>query len=166
MVITLIGMSGSGKSSVAEHLAYLAGGTLLDIDKIIEGEEDEVLEHVLARAGEEEFLQKEARAALALNIEENTIISTGGSIVLSPEAMTFLKEHSTVIYLQTDFEIIEKRIGEGGGRGIVSLGRKSLREIYDERLPLYEQYADATVDVSHGSAEEVAARAYTLVQNL
>ena len=85
--------------------------------------------------------------------------------MLLPEAMAFLKENSKVIYMQTDFETIAQRIGEGGGRGIVGLGRNSLREIYDERLPLYEQYADIIVDTNRASVEDIADRAYALAQS-
>lgn len=158
MTITLIGTSGAGKSAVAERLALALGSRAIDIDKIIEFAENEILEHTLARLGEENFLKLESKTARELIFVENNVISTGGSIVLSADAMDFLKEKTTIVYLFASFETIEHRIGAGDHRGIVGLARKTLREIYDERLPLYEKYADVTVDTNSDTTADVVQR--------
>lgn len=160
MVITLIGMSGAGKSAVAEHLAQLIGGSAVDVDKIIEKEEGELLEFTLERLGEDGFLARESHAARTLPVMPPLVIATGGSIVLSPDAMEHLKNKTTIVYLRAKFETINARIGKGDHRGIVGLARKTLQEIYDERLSLYEQFADTTTDVDEGTAEEIAERIY------
>ncbi|MDD5258038.1 MAG: shikimate kinase [Methanothrix soehngenii] len=91
------------------------------------------------------FFKNSARFDLFLRCR-NSVIATGGSVVMSPRAMEHLISAGTVIYLKVPFEEIEKRLGNISGRGIVLFAGQSLRMMYDQRVSLYEQYADITID--------------------
>jgi len=91
------------------------------------------------------FFKNSARLDLFLRCK-NSVIATGGSVVMSPRAMEHLISAGTVVYLKVPFEEIEKRLGNISGRGIVLFAGQSLRMMYDQRVSLYEQYADITID--------------------
>ena len=158
MNISLIGMSGAGKSATARELAKHMDAALIEVDTLIEQQTGETLAKTLERLGEEAFVTLEAAAVFALAPGTDSIISTGGSVVLSPGAMARLAQISTIVYLRVPFETIEARIGAGGGRGIVGLGRKTLHQLYDERLPLYERHAHITVSAAKETPERITRR--------
>jgi shikimate kinase len=91
------------------------------------------------------FFKNSARLDLFLRCR-NSVIATGGSVVMSPRAMEHLISAGTVVYLKVPFEEIEKRLGNISGRGIVLFAGQSLGMMYDQRVSLYEQYADITID--------------------
>jgi shikimate kinase len=144
MNITLIGMPASGKSYVGRKVAEALNLSFIEIDALLEKRYQKPLQQILEELGDEAFIQQEA----AITKEEtegkdNLLISTGGSIVYAKETMQYLKDISTVVYLQTSLETIEKRIR--GDRGVVGLGSKTLQELYTERTALYERYADVAL---------------------
>ena len=151
-------MSGAGKSAIAAPLARLLGGEVVDVDALIEVKIGESLPELLAKRGDEEFLRIESEVIRALNPKPDSIIATGGSAVLIPEAMEHLRKISRIVYLAVPFKTIECRRGTGAESSIVGIGSKTLQEIYDERLPLYKKYADVVVDAASGSSRDVAER--------
>lgn len=152
MNITLIGMSGAGKSFIGTRLAQALGLEYVDIDRKLEEAEGKPLGELVRAWGDEEFVRKEAEMAKALSTsKDNLLISTGGSIVYDEAAMRHLKEISKVVYLRVPFAVIEGRVAgiPERERRIIGIGTKTLRQLFDERVPLYEHYADIIVE-AHG----------------
>ena len=156
MNVTLIGMAGAGKSFIGEKVAKKLGLEFLDIDRmLLEPEHDKPLQDILDELGDEKFTQWEERAMIDVTKgKDGLLISTPGSVAYEKKALEHFKKISSVIYLQIPFATIEQRVG-GTRRGIVGLGSKSLRELYDERTPIYEQYADFVVETGTLSEEEI-----------
>lgn len=146
MNITLIGMPGSGKSYVGERLADALGYGFIDPDKKLERLYGKPLQVILDTLGEAEFMTIEADMTLAaIEHDDNTILSTGGSIVYSTETMQKLALVSRVVYLQVPLYVLVVRIGHEP-RGIIGLQDKSFEQLYEERRPLYEKLAAVTTD--------------------
>jgi shikimate kinase len=148
MNITLIGMPGAGKSHIGKELAKHFGFTLIELDSILEKEFGKFLQSVLEDLGEESFLMKQEEDTISeTQGKDNLVISTGGSIIYTEHAMEHLAGISAIIYLKADYETIEKRIS-AIPRGIIGLKDKSLKQLYDERTPLYEKWASHTIDAN------------------
>lgn len=148
--IILIGMPGTGKSVVGKALAKRLGYTFVDADDVIVETTGKTLPEILRTDGLDAFLEIEARVGETMDYE-NTVIATGGSMVLYPEAMAHLKEGSVVVWLQTPFDEIQKRMPKDlYDRGIAAPKGMPLREIYEERRGLYAKYADLIVASREG----------------
>ena len=135
--IVLIGMPGTGKSVVGQALASRLGYEFVDVDDLIVERAGKTLPEILR--------QDEGQVGCDLN-RQHTVIATGGSMVLYPEAMAHLKQDSVVVWLQTPFTQIQERMpADLYDRGIAAPKGESLREIYEDRRDLYAKYADLIV---------------------
>lgn len=143
--ITLIGMPGCGKSTVGVVLAKMLCKTFIDSDLVIQHNEKKRLHKIIEEIGNEGFLKLENRTLATLCVH-NSVIATGGSAVFGKEAMEHLKKCSTVVYIKVSYESLEKRLGSLKQRGVVFEEGQTLRDIYEQRIPLYEKYADITVE--------------------
>ncbi|MCR5324558.1 MAG: shikimate kinase [Lachnospiraceae bacterium] len=143
--IVLIGMPASGKSTVGVILAKILGMDFIDTDILIQQKEGARLSRIIEMNGIDDFLKREERALLDLNVS-GTVIATGGSAVYSDTAMKHLAEGSVVIYLKAKLDEIKKRLGDIKERGVVLKDGESIEEMYNVRSGLYEKYADITVD--------------------
>ena len=143
--ITLIGMPGSGKSTVGVVLAKRLGSRFVDSDLVIQDRHGKLLHELITEYGVEGFWQIESDVNASLDLE-NSIIATGGSACYEPEGMQHLREISMVVYLKLPYEEVEKRLGDLNARGVTLQPGQTLRDLYDERTPLYEKYADIVVD--------------------
>ena len=137
-------MAGAGKSTIGKQLAKLLDFNFLDGDLIIEERINQSIQNFLDQHGGKEFTKIEEEVLLSINIDK-TILATGGSAVLSDNAMQFLRKESEVIFLDVTYENISKRILNVSERGLVRDPNQSLQETYDERLSLYRKYADHVV---------------------
>ena len=137
-------MAGAGKSTIGKQLAKLLDFNFLDGDLIIEERINQSIQNFLDQHGGKEFTKIEEEVLLSINIDK-TILATGGSAVLSDNAMQFLRKESEVIFLDVTYENISKRILNLSERGLVREPNQSLQETYDERLSLYRKYADYVV---------------------
>ena len=137
-------MAGAGKSTIGKQLAKLLDFNFLDGDLIIEERINQSIQNFLDQHGGKEFTKIEEEVLLSINIDK-TILATGGSAVLSDNAMQFLRKESEVIFLDVTYENISKRILNLSERGLVREPNQSLLETYDERLSLYRKYADYVV---------------------
>ena len=144
--IVLIGMPGSGKSTVGVLLAKALGCLFTDVDLLISHRAKKPLQRILDEDGLEAFLALEEEVGSRLRAE-NTVIATGGSMVISDKAMRHLKTLGTVVYIDVPFEEIERRVTNIKTRGIVFHPNQTLADVYRERKPLYERWADLTVKV-------------------
>ena len=143
--ITLIGMPGSGKSTVGVVLAKRLGRRFVDSDLVIQDRHGKLLHELITEYGVEGFWQIESDVNASLDLE-NSIIATGGSACYEPEGMQHLREISTVLSLKLPYEEVEKRQGDLTARGVTLRPGQTLRDLYDERTPLYEKYADLIID--------------------
>lgn len=146
MIITLIGMSGAGKSLVGKELAKKVKYDFIDIDKIIEKKRNLELQRVIEKLGKQRFLKLEERTVLDIDNMDNLVISSGGSVVYSEKAMKYLETISKIVFLDASLEDIKKRIPDFSKRGIVGL-EDGLEKIFDERYELYKKYADISIKV-------------------
>ena len=137
-------MAGAGKSTIGKQLAKLLDFNFLDGDLIIEERINQSIQNFLDQHGGKEFTKIEEEVLLSINFDK-TILATGGSAVLSDNAMQFLRKESEVIFLDVTYENISKRILNLSERGLVREPNQSLQETYDERLSLYRKFADHVV---------------------
>ena len=142
----MIGMPGSGKSTVGVLLAKALGCLFTDVDLLISHRAKKPLQRILDEDGLEAFLALEEEVGSRLRAE-NTVIATGGSMVISDKAMRHLKTLGTVVYIDVPFEEIERRVTNIKTRGIVFHPNQTLADVYRERKPLYERWADLKVMV-------------------
>lgn len=162
--IILIGMPGSGKSTCGVLTAKVMLKNFFDTDLLLQGMQEKKLQDIIDELGIDYFLQAEENAVLSLNINA-TVIATGGSVVYSEKAMKHLKENGCVVYLHLSYETMCKRINNITTRGVVLKNGSSLKDMYDERLPLYEKYADITVNCDENTAEETVSAILNAVNN-
>lgn len=143
-------MPGVGKSIVGKALAEGLSYSFLDIDVLLEQQQGKKLQEIINDVGEEAVLGIEEKMILSLS-PTNAIISPGGSVIYSSPAMDHLKDISTIVYLFAPYETIEKNITNLETRGIIGLKENGLSGIYNERVPLYEKYADIGIDIRRGN---------------
>lgn len=151
--IVLIGMPGVGKSTAGVVLAKVLGYQFLDADLVIQEEEKRLLHEIIKEEGTDGFIEIENRVNAGINVEQS-VIATGGSVVYGKEAMEHLKEIGTVVYLKLPYEILEKRLHNIKGRGVVLRDGQTLYDLYEERVVLYEKYADVIVDETDLDVEQ------------
>lgn len=151
--LILIGMPGVGKSTVGVILAKVLGYEFVDSDLLIQKAEKALLWELIAEYGLDGFLEIENRVNRSISAEQS-VIATGGSVVYCQEAMEHLKEIGTVIYLKLDYSILRRRLGNLKGRGVVLKDGQTLKGLYDERIPLYEKYADVVIDEKKLNVEQ------------
>ena len=143
--ITLIGMPASGKSSVGVVLAKRLGKKFVDTDIVIQEKYGKLLKELIEEHGDDGFREIEDEVNATIDVS-NSIISPGGSVVYGERAMKHLKEISVVIYLELSYTAIKSRLGDLRERGITLKDGQTLKDLYLERTPLYEKYADITVN--------------------
>lgn len=163
--IVLIGMPGVGKSTVGVILAKVLGYQFLDADLLIQEQEGKLLKDIIEEVGTEGFIQVENRVNASIDCEK-TIIATGGSVIYGPEAMEHLKEIGIVVYLEVPFSVLEKRLSDIKGRGVVLRDGQTLYDLFMERTPLYEKYADIRVSEEGLGVEETVELLVSKLQNL
>ena len=153
--IVLIGMPGVGKSTVGVILAKVLGYQFIDADLVIQKRENRLLHEIISEEGLDGFLKAEenANVYIAQN-EEKSIVATGGSVVYCEKAMQELKKTGRVIYLELEYDQLKKRLGNLKGRGVVLKDGQDLRGLYEERIPLYEKYANLTVNEKNLDVEQ------------
>lgn len=160
--IILIGMPGSGKSTVGVVLAKRLGCQFVDSDLVIQEKTGKLLYQLIEELGEAGFLELENEINAGLQAKR-AVIATGGSAVYGKEAMAHFKEMGKVVYLCLPYEELRERLGDLHKRGVVLKEGYTLKELYEERVPLYEKYADLVIDCSgrdiRSVMEEIACRA-------
>lgn len=142
--IILIGMPGSGKTTIGTELSEKIGYGYVDSDSVIVAREGKRLNELIEAVGREAFLDIEAKVNSEL-CADGCVIATGGSVIYRDYAMEKLKTMGTIVYLCLSYEIIEKRLGDLKARGVALKEGFTLKDLYEERVPLYEKYADITV---------------------
>ena len=142
--LIFIGMPAVGKSTVGIVVAKRLGMRFVDADLLIQEQEKKLLREIIAEVGEEGFLKIENQVNAEVEAE-NSVISPGGSVVYCEEAMRHYNEIGTIVYLKASYQTIKRRIRNPKKRGVVLREGQSLRDLYNERVPYFEKYADITV---------------------
>ena len=153
--IILIGMPGVGKSTVGVVLAKILGYHFVDTDLVIQEKEGRLLKDIIEQEGNEGFIKIEEKINTELEAE-HSVIAPGGSVVYGDKAMRHFKEIGTVVYLKASYEVINTRLSNLKGRGVVLKEGQTLKNLYDERCVLYEKYADITVDEGDRDLSDIA----------
>lgn len=152
--IILIGMPASGKSTAGVLLAKAIGYGFIDTDLLIQNRERALLCDIIREKGAEEFLRIEEEVNSEL-WAERCVIATGGSVIYGEKAMLHLKQMGTVVYLKLGEPALEKRLKNIFRRGVVMrTPGETVAQLYAERVPLYEKYADVTLDCEGHTVEE------------
>ena len=157
MNVILIGMPGSGKSTVGVVLAKLLGLHFCDTDLVLQQHCGKKLQEIIRTEGDAAFFRHEEEVLSTLTCE-NTVIATGGSAVYSDRAMRHLKESGKCVYLKVEADEIERRLANFSDRGVVIADGMTLADLYAERRPLYEKYADLTVSAEGETVWDTARR--------
>ena len=161
--LVLIGMPGAGKSTVGVVLAKHMGMRFLDSDLCIQEEENRRLHEIIAEEGLDTFLVIENRVKASLQVK-NSVIATGGSVIYGKEAMEHLAKIGTIVYLQLPYEEIKNRLGDLTKRGVAFQDGQSLLDIYKERVPLYENCAELTIDCHEKTIRAIVAEIAEKIQ--
>ena len=162
--IVLIGMPGSGKSSCGVLAAKALLKNFFDTDLLLQGLEQSRLQDILNSRGIDYFINAEREAILSLRLEA-TVIATGGSVIYSDEAMRHLKSLGRVVYLHMSYEEMLERINNITTRGVVLREGTTLFDMYNERLPLYEKYADDIIYCDGNTVEQTVEQITALFEN-
>ncbi len=152
--IVLIGMPGAGKSTVGVVLAKKLGMSFMDSDLVIQEQEGKTLHEIIEEKGTDGFLVVEDQVNAGIN-PKNTVIATGGSVIYGKNAMAHLSEIGTVCYLKLSYESIDERLGDLAQRGVALKDGQTLMDLYQERTPLYEKYANLVIDCENKNIREV-----------
>ena len=153
--IILIGMPGSGKTTIGTELSEKIGYGYIDSDSVIVAREGKRLNELIEEVGREAFLDIEAKVNSEL-CADRCVIATGGSVIYRESAMQKLKTMGTIVYLQLPYATIEKRLGDLKKRGVALKDGFTLYDLYQERTPLYEKYADIIVSLDGKTVDESA----------
>ena len=151
--IILIGMPGVGKSTLGVVLAKVLGFQFIDADLLIQEQERKKLHQIIKEVGINGFMEIENQVNASIEAERS-VIATGGSVVYCRQAMSHLKEIGTVVYLKVSLSTLEKRLGNLKRRGVILKKGQTLKDLYEERVPLYEKYANVVVDEKGRDLEE------------
>lgn len=155
--IVLIGMPGVGKSTIGVILAKILGYQFIDADLVIQETHGKLLKEIIEERGVDGFIQVENDVNKSLN-PKKAVIATGGSVVYGKEAMEHLSEIAIVIYLELELPALTRRLGNLKKRGVVLKGGQTLKDIYNERIPLYNKYADIIVNEHRCSIERTVGK--------
>ena len=151
--IVLIGMPTSGKTTIGTELSAVIGYGYIDSDSVIVARAGKNLRELIAELGNEGYLDYEAKVNAEISAAR-CVIATGGSAVYREAGMNKLKENGVVVYLRMSYGEMCRRLGDIAARGVVLKEGFTLLDMYNERLALYEKYADYTVDIDGKSLSE------------
>jgi len=142
----MLGMSGAGKTTVGQELAKIRSFEFVDTDaQLIELTGRESIQHIIDEQGDDFLLAIQEPLLMGIDPEKK-VVSPGGDIVHMPTALTYLRQKALTLFLDDALENIQARMGDPSRRGIVGLQTKTLKQVYEERLPLYFEAADVVVD--------------------
>lgn len=151
--IILIGMPGSGKSTAGVVLAKFIGYDFLDTDLMIQDQTGKLLHELISEHGLNGFLKIEEDINAAIDCHRS-VIAPGGSVIYGEKAMEHFKNIGTVVYLKLSYEDVANRLGNLKSRGVALKDGMTLKDLYEERTPYYEKYADLVVDEHGQNVEE------------
>ncbi len=145
--VVLIGMPGSGKSTVGVLLAKRLGYRFVDTDLLIQAGEGKSLRRLIEQYGMRRFCEIESETVQRVEAADS-VIATGGSVVYYEAAMASLARLGTIVYLKLPLAELANRLGDLQARGVVLEPGQTLTQLYEKRTPLYEKWAQVTADLA------------------
>jgi shikimate kinase len=142
--VVLIGMPGSGKSTIGVLLAKRTARNFVDTDVLIQARESRPLQEIVDSQGYLALRDVEEAVLLSLDFD-HYVIATGGSAVYSEAGMEHLKESSQVVFLDVSLQTLLNRVTDMETRGIAKRPDQSFADLFEERCALYRRYADITI---------------------
>jgi shikimate kinase len=161
--IVLIGMPGSGKTTVGTYLSEYLGYGYIDSDSVIVAREGKLLSDLIEEYGNEGFLDIEAKVNSSISAYR-CVIATGGSAIYRGDAIDKMRKNGVVVYLKISYEEMARRLGDFSKRGVVLKDGYTLLDLYNERTPLYEKHADYVVELDGLTIEESVGRIKEKIQ--
>lgn len=152
--VTLIGMPGSGKSTIGVVLAKRINRQFIDTDLVIQTTHQRTLQEIMDAEGFAEFCKLEEEAVLSVDVAHH-VVATGGSVVYGPEGMEHLKQLGKVVFLKTGLKTLEERLSNMATRGIALRPGQTLEDLFHERNRLYTEYADITISCDGLNVEQI-----------
>lgn len=152
--LVLIGMPGSGKSTVGVILAKRTSRNFVDTDVLIQISQQRTLQDIVDTDGYLALREIEEEVLLGLSVR-NCVIATGGSAVYSDSAMVHLTSSGRVIFLDADIPTLESRVHDFRTRGLAKRPDQEFADMFSERFALYTKYAEITIKASGLTHEEV-----------
>ena len=159
MNIILIGMRGSGKTTIAKLLAEKLHKEFYDLDVLLAEKENMPIAEVIKRHGWKYFRDKESKIAEEISKKMDAVISTGGGVILRKKNIDALKKNGKFVFLQTSVESMVKRIGDASGRPLLTKEKtlkNEIKKIWNERKLLYLQAADRTIETDNKTIQKIA----------
>lgn len=156
MNIYLIGMMGSGKTTLAEAISEISQYRFLDLDEVIVSDSGKSIGEIFAERGEDFFREMESSVLFDIHHIDNLVVATGGGIVLQPRNIAMMEESGIIVYVDRDVDDIIATI-DAASRPLLAQNPENVRQIYEKRRPLYEDAAMVTVR-NDAPVEEVARR--------
>jgi shikimate kinase len=163
--IVLIGMPGSGKSTVGVILAKQTARSFIDTDLLFQLSEERSLQDIIDAEGHIALRQIEEDVLLAI-ADAHHVIATGGSAAYSAPAMDHLKKIGVLVFLDVSLQDLEGRVGDFGKRGIAKRPDQTFADLFEERFVLYSKHADITISCDGLTQEEVCDRIQDLTSHL
>jgi shikimate kinase len=154
--IVLIGMPGAGKSTVGIILAKMTARDLLDTDVLIQLSAGRPLQQIVDSDGHMALRAIEERVIVSLHCDSH-IIATGGSAVYSAAAMEHLASIGTIVFLDANLFSLRSRVRNFDSRGLAKRADQTFEDLFNERVPLYREYADLTIECAGMTQEDVSA---------
>ncbi len=161
--IIMIGMPGSGKSTIGTLLAEFTSMDFVDTDTLIRNSSGRTLQEIIDDEGPLALRRIEEEVLLSLRCR-NSVVATGGSAVYSRTAMEHLKADGLIIFLDVDLDTLKSRISNYETRGLAKQPEQTFEDLFRERLDLYRRYADLTIACGDLSREEVCSAIVTALK--
>lgn len=159
--IVLIGMPGTGKTTVGQEISKMTGLKFVDTDDLLKARCQMVLKNFVAEKGTEAFFELQRRVICEINYE-NLVIATGGGVVMDNDTMTHLRKIGDIVYLNTPIDVLEKRLDPN--RRLARNVGESFRDVFNKRQPLYEKYSDSIIDCRGKDVSQVTKEIYEIIK--
>ncbi len=161
--IVLIGMPGSGKSTVGVIMAKMTAMKFVDTDLLIQSREQTTLQEIVNLHGHMRLRAIEEEVLLGINLK-NHIIATGGSAAYSKPAMLHLKRSGIIVFLDASLATLKARIDNYENRGLAKRREQSFQDLFEERYALYTEFSDITIDNNNKTQEMVCNEAISRIR--